>query len=122
VFWGVDVEAASHLDDESFLTKSGTSFSTPMLSGLTGLLWETGRRAYGENWLFRWTEARELGPYYCIKPEDAPVQKGNTYGYGLPAVGTMVGRLASAAPALDVESMMAPMIMMAMMIGMVKMV
>lgn len=120
VFWGVDIEAASNKDDTSYVTKSGTSFSAPMLSGLTGLLWETGRRVYGENWLFRWTEAREFAPYYCLKPEDAPVVKGNTYGYGLPAVGTMVGRLAAARPAFDIETMLGPMIMMVMMIGVMK--
>lgn len=122
VFWGVDVEAASNEDDTSYVTKSGTSFSAPMLSGLTGLLWETGRRAYGEAWLFRWTEARKLAPYYCLKPEDAPVKKGNTYGYGLPAVGTMVGRLAAARPAVDIEAMLGPMIMMVMMIGMMRVI
>jgi len=122
VFWGVDVAAASSKDDTSYVIKSGTSFSTPMLSGLTGLLWETGRRVYGENWLFRWTEARELAPYYCLRPEDAPVGKGNTYGYGLPAVGTMVGRLAAARPVLDIENMMAPIIMMIMMIGVMRIV
>jgi len=120
VFWGVDIEAADHRNDSDYLVKSGTSFSTPMLSGLTGLLWETGRRVYGENWLFRWTEAREFAPYYCLKPEDAPVGKGNTYGYGLPAVGTMVGRLAAARPAFDVEAILGPMIMMVMMIGIMK--
>jgi len=36
-----------------------------MLSGLTGLLWENGRRAYGESWPFRWTEARQVAQYFC---------------------------------------------------------
>jgi len=122
MFWGVDIEAASHEDDTSYLFKSGTSFSAPMLSGLTGLLWETGRRAYGESWLFRWTEARILAPYYCLKPEDAPAKKGNTYGYGLPAVGTMVGRLAAAEPAVDIGAIMIPMMMIMMMVGIMKVV
>lgn len=122
VFWGVDIEAASNKDDTSYLAKSGTSFSTPMLAGLTGLLWETGRRVYGETWLFRWTEARQFAPYYCLKPEDAPAKKGNTYGYGLPAVGTMVNRLAEARPAIDIEAILGPMIMMVMIVGMMKVI
>ncbi|GAI05250.1 unnamed protein product [marine sediment metagenome] len=122
VFWGADVEAANHENDIGYIVKSGTSFSTPMLSGLTGLLWETGRRVYGDSWLFRWTEARDLAPYYCLKPEDAPVQKGNTYGYGLPAVGTMVGRLATAKPEFEVTDMITPMILIMMMVSMMKIV
>lgn len=122
MFWGVGIEAASDKDDTSYLTKSGTSFSTPMLSGLTGLLWETGRRVYGENWLFRWTEARQFAPYYCLKPEDVPVKKGNTYGYGLPAVGTMVGRLAAAKPPLEPMEMMTPMMLIMVIVSMMRMV
>jgi len=119
VFWGVDVEAADHRSDAGYLGKSGTSFSAPMLSGLTGLLWETGRRVYGENWLFRWIEARELAPYYCMKPDDVPAVKDNAYGYGLPAMGTMVGRLAGG-PA-GITDIMTPMMLMVMMMGMMKM-
>lgn len=120
VFWGVGIEAASHEDDTDYIVKSGTSFSTPMLSGLTGLLWETGRRVYGGNWRFRWTEARQLAPYYCLKPEGALAKKGNTYGYGLPAVGTMIGRLATPKPAVDVETMITPMMLIMMIVSMMK--
>jgi serine protease AprX len=76
------------------LTKSGTSFATPILSGLTGLLWESGRRAYGESWPFRWVSARDFAPYFCLKPQAAPVKKDNAYGFGLPAMGTMIGSVA----------------------------
>jgi serine protease AprX len=62
VIWGTNLEMASHKADDEYLTKSGTSFAAPMLSGLTGLLWESGRRAYGESWQFRWQEARQFGP------------------------------------------------------------
>jgi len=93
VLWGVDIEAASDRSDTEYIAKSGTSFSAPILSGLTGLLWETGRRAYGEHWRFRWTEARKYAERFCIKPEGAPQIKGNTYGYGLPAMGTMMEQI-----------------------------
>jgi serine protease AprX len=94
VIWGTNLEMASHKADDEYLTKSGTSFAAPMLSGLTGLLWESGRRAYGESWQFRWTEARQFGPYFSTKPSEAPLNKDNAYGYGLPAMGTMLGQVA----------------------------
>jgi serine protease AprX len=94
VLWGTNLEMASHKADDDYLTKSGTSFAAPMLSGLTGLLWESGRRAYGEGWLFRWTAAKQYAPYFSTKPVDAPVNKDNAYGYGLPAMGSMLGQVA----------------------------
>jgi serine protease AprX len=112
VLWGTNLEMASEKADDEFVTKSGTSFSAPMLSGLTGLLWESGRRAYGEGWLFRWTQSRELAQYFSTKPLDAPVNKDNAYGYGLPAMGTMLGEVAQVnTPSQGVTDMF-PMIMM----------
>lgn len=119
VIWGTDLEMASHKNDEEYVAKSGTSFAAPMLSGLTGLLWESGRRAYGEAWSFRWTEARQLAPYFSTKPANAPVKKDNAYGFGLPAMGTMLGQVAqTSAPADDMTSAMNMLMMMTMMTGM----
>ena len=119
VIWGTDLEMASHKNDEEYVAKSGTSFAAPMLSGLTGLLWESGRRAYGEAWSFRWTEARQFAPYFSTKPANAPVKKDNAYGFGLPAMGTMLGQVAqTSAPADDMTSAMNMLMMMTMMTGM----
>lgn len=119
VIWGTNLEMASHKNDEDYVAKSGTSFAAPMLSGLTGLLWESGRRAYGESWPFRWTEARQFAPYFSTKPVDAPVKKDNAYGYGLPAMGTMLGQVAqTSVPADDMTSAMNMLMMMTMMAGM----
>ena len=119
VMWGTNIEMASEKADDGYVVKSGTSFSAPMLAGLTGLLWESGRRAYGEGWPFRWTQARELAPYFSTKPLDAAVKKDNTYGYGLPAMGTMLGQVAQVATPTQGAMDMFPMIMMmAMMAGM----
>jgi serine protease AprX len=93
VMWGTNLEMASEKGDNQYVTKTGTSFAAPMLAGLTGLLWESGRRAYGEDWLFRWTQAREYAPYFSAKPKEAPVNKDNAYGYGLPAMGSMLGQM-----------------------------
>ena len=112
VLWGTNLEMASHKTDDEYVTKSGTSFSAPMLSGLTGLLWESGRRAYGEAWPFRWTEVREFALYFSTKPQDAAIKKDNTYGYGLPAMGTMLGQVAQVRAPMEETMEMFPMIMM----------
>jgi len=119
VIWGTNLEMADNQNDEGYVAKSGTSFAAPMLSGLTGLLWESGRRAYGESWSFRWTEARQFAPYFSTKPADAPVKKDNAYGFGLPAMGTMLGQVSQvSAPADDMTSAMNMLMMMTMMTGM----
>ena len=121
VTWGTNLEMASHKSDDEYITKSGTSFAAPMLSGLTGLLWESGRRAYGEGWPFRWTQAREYALYFSTKPQDAPLKKDNAYGYGLPAMGTMLGQVAeTTAPADDMTSAMNMLVMMTTMMSMMQ--
>jgi serine protease AprX len=121
VLWGTNLEMASHKADDEYVTKSGTSFAAPMLSGLTGLLWESGRRAYGENWPFRWTQAREFALYFSTKPGEAPVNKDNAYGYGLPAMGTMLGQMTQVNEptqgGLETFPMIMMMAMMASMVG-----
>jgi len=112
VFWGTDIKVASHRSDDRYHTKSGTSFSAPMLSGLTGLLWETGRRSYGKGWNFRWTTAREFAPYFSTKPEDAPVKKDNAYGYGLPAMNAMLGEIAQVKTPMQETMEAFPLVMM----------
>ena len=120
VIWGTNLEMASEKADDEYVTKSGTSFAAPMLAGLTGLLWESGRRAYGEGWQFKWTQARELAQYFSAKPQDAPVNKDNAYGYGLPAMGTMLGQVAQVnAPSQGTTEMFPMMMIMAMMASMV---
>ncbi len=121
VIWGTGLEMASNKNDEDYVTKSGTSFAAPMLSGLTGLLWESGRRAYGEAWQFRWKEARQLAPYFSTKPQSAPVNKDNTYGFGLPAMGTMLGQVAQVnVPSQDMSGAMSTLMMMTTFFGIMK--
>jgi len=116
VMWGTSIEMASEDADDRYVTKSGTSFAAPMLSGLTGLLWESGRRAYGENWSFRWVQARQVAAYFCTKPPDATVNKDNSYGFGLPAMGAMLGQLTAAKnPAQQMMESLPVLMMMTMM-------
>jgi serine protease AprX len=121
VIWGTGLEMASEKSDDGYVTKSGTSFAAPMLAGLTGLLWESGRRAYGEGWLFRWSEAREFAPYFSTKPQGTPVKKDNAYGFGLPAMGTMLGQVSQVStPADDMTGAMNMLMMMTTMFGMMQ--
>ena len=118
VFWATSLEVASHRDDDRYEEKSGTSFAAPQVSGLAGLLWETGRRSFGEGWLFRWSTAKEFAPFFSIRPPHAPMMKGNTYGYGMPAMSTMIRQIARPEPAFDPAGML-PMLMMMGLIGMI---
>ncbi|MBN2239950.1 MAG: S8 family serine peptidase [Dehalococcoidales bacterium] len=121
VIWGTNLEMASEKSDEDYVTKSGTSFAAPMLAGLTGLLWESGRRSYGESWLYRWTEAKEFAPYFSTKPEGVPVKKDNAYGYGIPAMGTMLGQMTDvSAPAGDMTETVNMLVMMTTMFNMLQ--
>lgn len=118
-FWATSLEMASNKADDKYVAKTGTSFSAPMVSGLAGLLWEATRRSYGEDALFRWSIAREFAPYYCNKPADAPVKKDNTYGYGLPAMGAMIGQIVQVTTPMEQTMEAFPMLMMVGMMGMI---
>ncbi len=118
VLWGTNIEMASHEADDEYVNKSGTSFAAPILSGLTGLLWESGRRAYGEGWVFRWIQARELAAYFTTKPSDAPLNKDNAYGYGLPAMGAMLEQMSQTGTSSGGMEMFPMLMMMALMAGM----
>lgn len=106
VLWGTNINLASARGDDEYIIKSGTSFSAPLLSGLTGLIWETGRRAQGEWWTFKWKELLSFAPYFCLKGKDAPVRKDNTWGYGLPAMSFMLGEIGEA-PSSEQQAMQA---------------
>jgi serine protease AprX len=49
-----------------------------------------------------------------LKPEDAPTTKDHDYGFGLPAVGTMVGRIATPKAPVDISTLIVPMMIMMM--------
>jgi serine protease AprX len=67
VMWGTNLEMASEKGDTSMSPRPGPLCRTHAL-GLTGLLWESGRRAYGEAWNFRWTQARAVAQYFAPSP------------------------------------------------------
>jgi len=90
VAWATDLFTAGHTADDSYVLKTGTSFATPILTGLIGLLWEVGRRNYGSDWEVTWYDVRNVGWLVCGKAEDAPAEKDNSWGFGLPAIAEMV--------------------------------
>jgi len=117
ICWAESIELAGHKGDSDYELKSGTSFSTPILTGVDGLLWDLARRVYGQEVRVTYYDWLPYAYAYCVKPEGVQVAKDNCYGHGLPAVGVMVGRLMR--PATPVTTMMEAMVPMVMVVGMV---
>ncbi len=116
VCWAESIELAGHGADDEYEVKSGTSFSAPILVGVDGLLWDLTRRVYGEGIRLTYHDWLQYAAVYCIKPEDAPIDKDNTYGYGIPAVGNMVKQvMRPSGPTTAITDMMPAMILMMMM-------
>lgn len=113
MFYGVGIKVASIESDTSYKVKSGTSFSAPGISGLTGLIEEVARRSYGENYYLSWLDIEKFAPFVCIKPESQPIDKDCEYGYGLPLAGRLVPSVA-AAPTNIVTDMLPLIVMMPM--------
>ena len=93
VCWAEDIEVASSDGDDEYEDKSGTSFSTPILVGVDGLLWDLTRRVYGEGVRVTYYDWLPYAAAYAIKPEDVQTAKDNTYGYGIPALSPMIKQL-----------------------------
>ena len=124
--WATDLYLASHLGDDKFDVKSGTSFSAPIISGLTGLIWETIRAQLdpftAQLYVWRWSEAKAYAPYFCVKPIQGAIAKDNIYGYGSPAGNVMIEQVESGGESTGMETFMntMPMVMiLAMMSGMI---
>jgi len=98
-FWATSIHAASSEGDDKYTYKTGTSFSTPIASGLIGLIWELGRRTFGPGWTVTWYDISEVGEQVCVKAEGVPLRKDNSWGYGLPAVDLVAQGASRAAPA-----------------------
>lgn len=122
VIWAIDVQVASSKGDQEYLSKSGTSFSTPILSGARGLLSEMAKRVKGPGYDITWRDIQALAPLFCVKAEDAPIRKDNDWGYGFPVFGRIASNVMGAAPAgIDIISLMPVMIMIPLMGMMMKM-
>lgn len=112
VCWAESIEVASHKNDTDYEAKSGTSFSTPILVGADGIIWDLTRRIYGEGVRVPYSDWLQYAAAYCVKPPDAPIQKDNSYGYGVPALGNMVNQLMRPVSPVSSIVQMMPIIMM----------
>ncbi len=99
VFLGENIIMASSADDTSTISKSGTSFSAPLTSGLIALTMEGIARTQtipanqfvGKNVLTGKRVIVDMLPQVCIKPQSVVDRlKDNDYGYGVPVGSLMV--------------------------------
>ncbi|GAH43767.1 unnamed protein product, partial [marine sediment metagenome] len=88
VFLGEDIILASSVSDISTIAKSGTSFSTPLTTGVIVLTMEGVVRTQtippemfvGKNVITSIVAIDNMLPVVCTKPEGAPAGKDNDYG------------------------------------------
>lgn len=130
---GENILLASSTSDTAEVAKSGTSFSLPLSGGITTLFQEALlRRArlvhepigiYEEfERLFELGEApnpQEVIDYYlprlCVKPQATARGKDNDYGWGLFWAPALRQAFAPVGPAVDISSMIMPLLAMSMM-------
>lgn len=101
MFYGDDLRLASSESDTSYSVVAGTSFAVGGASGISALAKETIARLLGQEisipgiphtYLLReeldwvWEHIKEV----CAKPEGVPVEKDNTYGWGMPLGGLIL--------------------------------
>jgi len=106
VAYGVNVLLASAKADSTFILKTGTSFSSPLVAGGWGLIFEWGLRYLTPAQLeavARMTkpEWEMLMALISVKAPQAPVEKDNTWGYGMPMGDLLLRQLVRPAPAIQ---------------------
>jgi len=131
VMFGEDIVMASSAGDTATVAKSGTSFAAPFVSAMALL--------YHEGYQRRAMPTREITGVYpelgilvpiqdmidvylagiCVKPQGVLSGKDNDYGYGLP-FGPLVKQAIGLRPAIDIPSLVAGMIAVAMLGMMVR--
>ena len=82
VTFGVDTITADARSDTAFDMKSGTSFAVPIATGGCCLSQEVVVRMF--NMWVSPKDAWPILPLTCKKPEGAPKEKDNDYGFGMP--------------------------------------
>jgi len=103
VFLGEDIILASSVSDTATIAKTGTSFSTPLVSGVIVMQMEGVVRTQtippnlfvGKNVITPLIIIDNMLPTVCTKPEGAPVDKDNDYGYGVPVGSLTQNRIAA---------------------------
>ncbi|MDP2952412.1 MAG: S8 family serine peptidase, partial [Chloroflexota bacterium] len=106
VFYGGKVHTASSKSDTAFELKAGTSFAAPAVAGVAAMGGEAALRVLQKR--ISQEEAIQLLQSYMVKPQGAPSEKDNEYGYGLPFGQLMAQGLQGVAGLSDALGMVAP--------------
>ncbi len=122
VFFGVDILCASAKSDDAFVTKSGTSFSSPLALGQLCLTREAaGRYGFLEELIaLSYEELEPIVAAISYKPEGVPMGKTSDWGYGMPMGHLLAQRLGISGGDVDVSqavTAMAGVAMVGMMMG-----
>jgi len=103
VFLGENIMLASSVSDIATIAKTGTSFSTPLVTGVIVMQMEGVARTQdippnlfvGKNVITPLIVIDNMLPTVCTKPEGAPIDKDNDYGYGVPVGSLVQNRIAT---------------------------
>lgn len=131
VLFGENIVMASSESDTAVIAKSGTSFATPFGSALAVLyhegalrqaVWRAAVLGVPAAEIYYVPVSRMIDEYLSrisLKPEGVPLGKDYDYGYGLP-YGPLALKVLTAAPAVDISTIMQPIVGIAMlgMLGM----
>lgn len=127
VMFGENMIVASSVSDTATIAKGGTSFACPFAPGMCVIYHEALNRqavlvGYVRPELVSIKDALDgLMARYCGKPEGASIYKDNDYGYGLP-FGPLVREALAPGVQVDISTLLALPMMMAVMIPIMKMV
>jgi serine protease AprX len=102
VFFGVDILTASSRSDVAFEVKSGTSFAAPCIAGGAAVGQEMVSRILGARVGAK--EATEGLQLLSRKPQGAPAEKDNDYGWGMPSGDLLFRALRGGVSATVMES------------------
>ena len=116
---GVNILVASAAADDAYVVKAGTSFACPVAVGCICLLGELAQRYGLVDQMVGMTRQEWETFLFLIarKPEGAPVQKDDDYGYGM-AMGDLVLRQFGVTGGYDMSSMFSGMMGLGMMAAM----
>jgi serine protease AprX len=133
VAFGEDIVMASSSSDTATVAKSGTSFATPFISGMSILYLEGVLKAYTPPGTVDIPlpsplpvtppGIKELIDYYLddisVKPADITRTKDNSYGHGM-ILGSLIAQALAVKPAVDISAVLTGLVAVAMMAVMVR--
>lgn len=129
MFYGDDLHLANGESDTGYSIVAGTSFAVAGFSGIAALAKEAVARFLGKNIPVPGTSINlqivggldwtwEYVPGICVKPEGAPADKDNVYGWGMPMGKLILQSFSPLAASGEMLKMVMPLMLMVMMMGM----